>query len=71
MAVTSFRISTDLMSSFLEDKERLSTSLPNGDRIADLLSKISRKDGARYFGDPLEWQRETRTEHSLHGRDEE
>ena len=37
----------------VKDKERLSPSAANGDRVADLLAKISRNDGARCFGDPL------------------
>ena len=80
--VTSSRLVIDLPEAFLYrevevivlvvgDEKQRSTSSPNGDRVADLLAKISQNDGARCFGDPLEWQREVRTERFLLGRDEE
>ncbi|MEO5350482.1 MAG: hypothetical protein H7836_12665 [Magnetococcus sp. YQC-3] len=45
--------------------------VPNGDRIADLLTEMAEKGIGKIFGDPMEWQREVRRDRPLPGREEE
>lgn len=50
----------------LIDSQPVETS---GRRAAEALEKLASIGGLKSFGDPLEWQREVRTDRPLPGRD--
>ena len=46
-----------------------STSPDRGARMADALERIAAAGGPTTFGDPLDWERQSRRERPLPGRD--
>ena len=42
---------------------------PSGQRAAEALERLAAAGGLQSYGDPLEWQREVRTDRPLPGRD--
>lgn len=42
----------------------------DGDDILDILRKLAERNAGAAFGDPLEWQKNERTDRPLPGRDE-
>ncbi|MBF0124615.1 MAG: DUF2281 domain-containing protein [Magnetococcales bacterium] len=50
------------------DTDASNDSRPNGTRMAELLTEMAEKNIGEIFGDPLEWQKEIRTDRPLPGR---
>jgi hypothetical protein len=55
----------------VEPAVREESKTPNGRELAQLLRQMAAAGAAEAFGDPLEWQREVRTDRVLPGREEE
>jgi len=54
----------------LEPIAETTTNIPNGLSLSQLLEEMAAAGAADSFGDPAEWQRQTRQDRVLSGRDE-
>jgi hypothetical protein len=54
----------------LEPASRDEAGMPNGHELARLLEQMAEAGAAEAFGDPLEWQRNERTDRILPGRED-
>ena len=54
----------------LEPVSESAADIPNGQELAQLLEEMAEAGVADAFGEPLEWQRKTRQDNILPGREE-
>ena len=62
--------STRNLNTALEAESKSTTDIPNGRELAQLLEEMATVGVADAFGDPLEWQSQTRQDKLLPGREE-
>lgn len=54
-----------------ESEQRTENNEPNGKRLAEIFEELAANNAAASFGDPMEWQKETRRDRVLPGREDD